>query len=69
MQYITLSPIKRDGQTIAPGAQIELSDSEAEPLLMDGAIKPAGRPTEFTIRASASRPVAQVFELSAPHRN
>lgn len=38
MQYVALSNIQHNGEMITPGQLVELTDSEAEPLLMDAAI-------------------------------
>ena len=39
-QYLTRSPINQDGRLIPAGELLDLPRSEAEPLLLDGAIEP-----------------------------
>ncbi len=49
MQYRTLENIQHDGKTVAPGALIDLAESEAAPLLACKAIEPVARRFERDI--------------------
>lgn len=39
MKYRVLTPIKRNGKTIAQGAIVDLMESEAAPLVADGLLE------------------------------
>lgn len=40
-RYTVLTPLRRDGQRVAPEETVALADAEARPLLRAKAIKPA----------------------------
>jgi hypothetical protein len=40
--YVVVTPVKHNGKRIAPGATIELTNTEKSPLLEQGIIKLAG---------------------------
>lgn len=46
--YIALTPILHDGDTVKPGAPLSLTETEAAPLITLKAVEPAKKPTPKT---------------------
>lgn len=56
--YITTGTLKRDGEYLEPGTEIELSDEEAAPLLANGAIREPGSEVAAPSSAAQANPLS-----------